>query len=48
VNLRAIQGYLGHASLETTMIYLHLTQKGHDDAAQIINQIMAELGNGKN
>lgn len=48
VNLRAIQGYLGHASIETTMIYLHLTQKGHDDAAQIINQIMAELGNGKN
>jgi site-specific recombinase XerD len=40
VNLRAIQGYLGHTSLETTMVYLHLTQKGHEDASLIINQLM--------
>jgi integrase len=44
VNLRAIQGYLGHCSIETTMVYLHLTSKGHDDAAQIINRIMEDLG----
>ncbi len=25
VNIRVIQKYLGHAQLETTMIYLHLT-----------------------
>jgi site-specific recombinase XerD len=27
VNLRVIQKYLGHAQLETTMVYLHLTEK---------------------
>ncbi len=43
VNLRVIQGYLGHSSIETTMVYLHLTSKGHDDAAQIINRVMGEL-----
>lgn len=43
VNLRAIQGYLGHSSLETTMVYLHLTQKGHEDATQIINQLMGGI-----
>lgn len=40
VNIRVIQRYLGHAQLETTMIYLHLTQKGHEDASRIINQTM--------
>ncbi len=40
VNIRAIQRYLGHAQLETTMIYLHLTQKGQDDAFSIINDMM--------
>jgi integrase/recombinase XerD len=43
VNLRAIQRYLGHAHLETTMIYLHLTQKGQEDAVQRINEIMRGL-----
>jgi integrase/recombinase XerD len=40
VNLRVIQRYLGHSRLETTMIYLHLTKVGHDDAYQRINGIM--------
>jgi site-specific recombinase XerD len=40
VNLRVIQKYLGHAQLETAMVYLHLTQKGQEDACQIINDIM--------
>jgi integrase/recombinase XerD len=44
VNLRVIQSYLGHASIDTTMVYLHLTSKGHDDAAQIINRLMGGLG----
>jgi site-specific recombinase XerD len=43
VNLRAIQRYLGHTQLETTMIYLHLTQKGHDDAAHLIDKLMEGL-----
>jgi integrase len=43
VNLRVIQRYLGHASIETTMVYLHLTRKGHDDAVQIINSLMGEI-----
>jgi site-specific recombinase XerD len=40
VNIRVIQKYLGHAQLETTMIYLHLTQKGQEDAFSIINNLM--------
>lgn len=43
VNLRVIQRYLGHNSIMTTMVYLHLTQKGHDDAALIINQLMEDI-----
>ncbi|WP_327049743.1 site-specific integrase [Geotalea uraniireducens] len=43
VNLRVIQRYLGHSSIETTMVYLHLTRKGHDDAVQIINRLMGEI-----
>ena len=27
-----LQRYLGHSRLETTMLYLHLTQKGQEDA----------------
>jgi len=40
VNIRVIQQYLGHAQLETTMIYLHLTKVGSEDAYEIMNQIM--------
>jgi integrase/recombinase XerD len=48
VNLRAIQRYMGHSNIDTTLVYLHLTQKGHDDAAQIINQHMGDLSHGNN
>lgn len=40
VNLRVIQRYMGHTQLETTMVYLHLTQKGMEDAYKIINNTM--------
>ncbi len=40
VNIRVIQKYLGHAQLETTMIYLHLTQKGQEDAFAVIDNMM--------
>jgi len=43
VNLRAIQRYLGHAQLETTMISLHLTHKGQEDAVQRIHEVMRGL-----
>jgi site-specific recombinase XerD len=43
VNLRVIQKNMGHTQLETTMIYLHLTQKGHENACQLINQVMEGL-----
>jgi site-specific recombinase XerD len=43
VNLRLIQAYLGHASLQTTMLYTHLTRPADDLAARAINQVMAAL-----
>jgi site-specific recombinase XerD len=48
VNLRVIQRYLGHAQLETTMIYLHLTQKGQEDAFSVINDLMKGFDDGRN
>jgi integrase/recombinase XerD len=43
VNLRVIQRYMGHTQLETTMVYLHLTQKGQEDAFKLIDQLMEGL-----
>lgn len=43
VNLRVIHKYMGHTSLETTMVYLHLTQKGQEDAYHLINGVMEGL-----
>ena len=40
VNLRQIQKYLGHSSLQTTMIYLHLTTVGEEIAVAKINALM--------
>jgi integrase/recombinase XerD len=40
VNLRVIQKNLGHSNIETTMIYLHLTNAGMEDAYQLINSVM--------
>jgi len=40
VHIRAIQRYLGHSQLETTMVYLHLTSKSQDDSFNLINQVM--------
>src|SRR4029077_11499696 len=43
VNLRVIQNHLGHTSLETTMVYLHLTRKGNEDAYALIDSVMGDL-----
>jgi integrase/recombinase XerD len=43
VNPRLIQRSLGHTQLETTMVYLHLTHKGHEDAYERINALMQGL-----
>ncbi|MEN6376327.1 MAG: site-specific integrase [Smithella sp.] len=43
VNLRSIQQFLGHTQLETTMVYLHLTNKGQLDAWDKINELMKVL-----
>ena len=40
VNLRLIQQYLGHRSLQTTMIYLHLTTQGQEQARAAIERLM--------
>lgn len=39
VSLRQIQQYLGHSSLQTTMIYLHLTHTAALDALRVINEL---------
>jgi len=43
VNLRVIQRHLGHTSLESTMVYLHLTHKGTEDAYALIDAVMKDL-----
>ena len=43
VNLRVIQSYLGHGSIQSTLIYTHLTHKAQSPAVEAINGILAEL-----
>jgi site-specific recombinase XerD len=43
VNLRLIQGWLGHSSPKTTAIYTHLTRKAEERALDAINQVMANI-----
>jgi integrase/recombinase XerD len=39
VNLKVIQQYLGHSSLQTTMVYLHLTDRAEVDARGAIESL---------
>jgi integrase/recombinase XerD len=43
VNPRLIQRYLGHTQLETTMVSLHLTHTGHEDAYERVGALMHGL-----
>ena len=43
VNPRVIQRHMGHASLESTMLYLHLTHTGTEDAYALIDRVMEGL-----
>jgi site-specific recombinase XerD len=43
VNLRVIQRHMGHSSLETTMVYLHLTHTGQEQAYALIDALMGDL-----
>ncbi len=45
VNLLLIQLWLGHKSLQTTAIYMHLTRNAETLAAEKINHRMADLAN---
>lgn len=42
VNLRLIQKYLGHSHLQTTTVYLHLTNVGEEQARAKIDKLMEE------
>jgi site-specific recombinase XerD len=39
VSLRAIQQYMGHSSLQTTMVYLHLTESAAVDSRKVIEKL---------
>jgi site-specific recombinase XerD len=43
VHPRCIQRSLGHTQLATTMLYLHLTHKGHEDAYERLNALLHGL-----
>ena len=43
VNLRVIQGYLGHRYLSATAVYTHLTQEVENPAVNAINRAMEDL-----
>lgn len=41
VNLKSISAYLGHKSLETTMVYLHLTEAGEERSHAALARLLA-------
>ena len=43
INLRVIQAHLGHKSLNSTMIYTHLTAKAQSPAVDAINDILKDI-----
>ena len=43
VSIKTVQEYLGHSSLQVTIVYLHLTNWGKEDAFNKINTMMEEI-----
>jgi site-specific recombinase XerD len=43
VDIRAIQSFLGHSHVNTTMIYTHLTEQSQLNVRTLIDLLMAEL-----
>jgi len=43
INLRVIQSNLGHSSIQSTLVYTHLTQKAQSPAVEAINEILKDL-----
>lgn len=43
VSLKVIQKYLGHSSLQTTMIYLHLTETAEANSREVIEKVFGKL-----
>ena len=39
VSLKVIQKYMGHSSLQTTLVYLHLTETAEANARQTIEKL---------
>jgi integrase/recombinase XerD len=43
VSLRTIQAVLGHKSMKTTEVYMHVTQPGIERLQQVLDRLMADL-----
>ncbi|OVE80928.1 hypothetical protein BVY04_04565 [bacterium M21] len=43
VTIRTVQEYLGHATLQHTVRYLHITKQGREQACLTINIIMGDI-----
>ena len=43
VNLRVIQAYLGHSSIQSTLVYTHLTEKAQMPAVDAINELLKDI-----
>jgi integrase/recombinase XerD len=42
-SLRSIQRNMGHTTIETTMLYLHMTSRGHDDCRDKLDGLVEEV-----
>jgi len=43
VSLRTIQQVLGHKSMRTTELYMHVTQPGSEHLQEVVDRLMADL-----